>query len=71
VLASQVKRSNAEEYVEKLKKNGIEDARININNGTLRVICGQYDEQAQAYSQLNKMIQEDEFAEAWVLKIKD
>ena len=71
VLASQVKRSNAEEYVEKLKKIGIEDARINIDNGTLRVICGQYDEQAQAYSQLNKMIQEDEFAEAWVLKIKD
>ena len=71
VLASQVKRSNAEEYVNKLKQRGISDARICVNNGTLRVVCGAYDNQSQAYSHLNKMSVEDEFAEAWVYKIKD
>ena len=71
VLASQVKRSNAEEYVEQLKKRGYDDARIYVNNGVLRVVCGDYENQTQAYSHLNKMSVEDEFAEAWVYKIKD
>ena len=71
VLASQVKRSNAEEYVEQLKKRGIADARINVNNGVLRVVCGEYTNQSQAYNHLNKMSVEDEFAEAWVYQIKN
>jgi cell division septation protein DedD len=70
VLASQVKRSNAEEYVEQLKKRGYDDARIYVNNGVLRVICGDYENQTQAYNQLNKMAVDDEFAEAWVYKVK-
>lgn len=71
VLASQVKRSNAEEFVEQLKKRGFTDARINIDNGTLRVVCGSYDNQAEAYSHLNKIATDIEFADAWVYKIKD
>lgn len=70
VLASQVKRSNAEEYVEQLKRRGIADARIYMKNNILRVVCGQFDNQAQAYQQLNKMAIDDEFAEAWVYKQK-
>ena len=70
VLASQVKRSNAEDYVEHLKKRGIDDARIYVNNGVLRVVCGEYENQSQAYNHLNKMCVEDEFAEAWVYKMK-
>lgn len=70
VLASQVKRSNAEEYVEQLKKRGFDDARIYTNNGVLRVVCGRYENESQAYSHLNKMSVNDEFAEAWVYKIK-
>ena len=71
VLASQVKRSNAEEYVGQLKKRGISDARISVDNGTLRVVCGGYDNQQEAYSHLNKIASDIEFADAWVYKMKD
>ena len=70
VLASQVKRSNAEDFVEQLKKRGFTDARINIDNGTLRVICGGYDNQSEAYNHLNKFTSNFEFADAWVYKMK-
>jgi len=70
VLASQVKRNNAEEFVKQVKKRGITDARINIDNGTLRVICGGYDNQSDAYSHLNKIAADIKFADAWVYKIK-
>ena len=70
VLASQVKRSNAEEFVSQLKKRGITDARIYVENNTLRVICGGYNNQADAYSHLNKIASDIEFADAWVYKMK-
>ncbi|MBR2113220.1 MAG: SPOR domain-containing protein [Prevotella sp.] len=70
VLASQVKRNNAEDFIEQVKKRGITDARINIDNGTLRVICGGYDNQSDAYNHLNKIASDIEFADAWVYKIK-
>ena len=70
VLASQVKRENAEIFVEQLKKRGISDARINVDNGTLRVICGSYDNQSEAYIRLNKIASDIEFADAWVYKLK-
>jgi cell division septation protein DedD len=71
VLASQVKRSNAEEFVSQLKKRGITDARIFVENNTLRVICGGYDNQSDAYQHLNKIATDIEFADAWVYKIKN
>ena len=70
VLASQVKRNNAETFIEQVKKRGITDARINIDNGTLRVICGGYENQEDAYNHLNKIASDIEFADAWVYKIK-
>ena len=70
VLASQVKRSNAEEFVERLKKRGFTDARINVDNGTLRVICGRYANESQAYQRLNKISVNEEFFDAWVYKLK-
>ena len=70
VLASQVKRSNAEEFVERLKKRGFTDARINVDNGTLRVICGRYTNESQAYQRLNKISVNEEFFDAWVYKLK-
>ena len=71
VLASQVKRSNAEVFVEKLKQRGIADARIYVSNDVLRVVCGEYENQQEAYSHLNKIASDIEFADAWVYKIKD
>ena len=70
VLASQVKRSNAEDYVNQLKQRGIADARIYEHKNVVRVICGNYANETEAYRKLNKMSTEDEFAEAWVYKMK-
>jgi len=68
VLASQVKLSNAEYYVEQLKKRGIKDAEVYIHHNIVRVVCGAYKTEAEAYRHLNKLSNDDEFAEAWVYK---
>ena len=68
VLASQVKLSNAESYVEQLKKRGIKDAEVYIHRNTVRVVCGSYKTESEAYRHLNKMNNDEEFAEAWVYK---
>ena len=71
VLASQVKQSNAEYYVEQLKKQGYEEASVYIHNKVVRVIYGAYATEAEAYQQLNKMNSKEEFSEAWVYKLKE
>lgn len=70
VLASQVKKSNAEDYVEQLHKRGYTEAEVYVHNNTVRVIFGAYDTEAEAYRQLNRMHDKDEFAEAWVYQKK-
>lgn len=68
VVASQVKKSNAELFVEKLHQQGYKDATVYIHNNIVRVICGEYATEAEAYAQLNKMNVHEEFYEAWVYK---
>ena len=68
VLASQVKLSNAEQYVEQLKSRGMQDAEVYIHNHIVRVIYGSYESESEAYRHLNKLNKHDEFAEAWVYK---
>ncbi len=68
VVASQVKKSNAEIFVEQLHKQGYKDASIFIHNDIVRVICGEFATEAEAYRQLNKMNVHEEFYEAWVYK---
>jgi hypothetical protein len=34
------------------------------------VVCGEYNDQAQAYNRLNEMSVDEEFADAWVYKLK-
>ena len=69
VLASQVKRNNAEYYVEQLRKQGISDAEVYVHNHIVRVTCGSFETEGEAYRQLNKMNNKSaEFAEAWVYK---
>ena len=68
VLASHVKLGNAENYVEQLKKRGIKDAEVYIHRNTVRVVCGSYKTESEAYRHLNKMNNDEEFAEAWVYK---
>ena len=68
VLASQVKLSNAEQYVQQLKSRGMKDAEVYIHNHIVRVIYGSYESESEAYHHLNKLNNNDEFAEAWVYK---
>ena len=67
VLASQVKKSNAEYYVEQLKKEGY-DAEVYIHNNIVRVVMGAYETEEEAHRQLNKVNTKEEFYEAWVYK---
>ena len=70
VVASQVKQRNAEEFVERLHHDGYTNAKICVHQNTIRVFCGEYDTEAEAYRQLNKMNKQERFAEAWVYKLK-
>lgn len=70
VVASQVKKSNAEAYVEHLHKQGYSEAEVFVHNDIVRVICGTFNTESEAYSRLNKLNDKEEFAEAWVYKKK-
>lgn len=69
VLASQVTERNAMEFVNKLQERGI-DARIYVHNSTRRVVCGNYETEAEAYEALQDIHREEGLAEAWVYKLK-
>lgn len=70
VLASQVKRSNAEEFVRMLKARGFKDTEIYINNNVVRVVYGHFKSESAAYIELHNLRFEDDFEEAWVYKRK-
>ena len=68
VVASQVKLSNAENYVEKLHKRGYDNAKVFIHNNVVRVTCGEFDTESEAYRHLNRLNSKEEFYDAWVYK---
>jgi len=70
VLASQVKKSNAEYFVQKLQQDGFADAKVLVTNKIVRVVCGEFSSEAEAYRQLNQVSTKPGFEEAWVLKYK-
>lgn len=70
VLASQVKKSNAELFVGKMRDRGFKDTEINIHNGVVRVVYGHFKSQNDAYIELHKLRFEEDFDEAWVYKRK-
>ena len=49
-------------------EQGYKDARIYECKGVIRVVCGRFDTEAEAYRQVNKMNTKEEFYEAWVYK---
>jgi cell division septation protein DedD len=67
VLASHVRKDNAETYVEKLKKQGY-NAEIYVHRNVVRVVYGSYKTEAEAYKQLNRLTDKEEFFDAWVYK---
>ena len=70
VLASQVKRSNAEEFVRMLQARGFKDTEIYINNNVVRVVYGHFKSENAAYIELHNLRFEEDFEEAWVYKRK-
>lgn len=72
VLASHVVQSNAEAFVEVLRKKGYNDTRINIHNETRRVVFGHYASLDEAHEALKELrATTPDFNEAWVYEIKD
>jgi hypothetical protein len=70
VVASQVRKSNAEDFVEQLHRQGYPEARIYIYNNVIRVLCGEYETEAEANSKKHRLNQKPGFEEAWVYKKK-
>jgi septal ring-binding cell division protein DamX len=71
VLASQVSQKNAETFAAQLRKHGLSDARVFINNNIRRVVCGSFSTEAAAYRSLPKVHQTEGCAEAWVYRVKN
>ena len=72
VLASQVTKKNAEAFVEHLKKNGHESARMIKTGKTIRVVYSSYASENEAYNALRPLRQNDsDFADGWVMKINN
>ena len=70
VLASQVKKTNAELYVEQLHKKGYMEAAVYIHKGIVRVVYGNFQTEEDAYRQLSSLTHKKDFEEAWVYKKK-
>ncbi len=70
VLASQVKKSNAEHFVEQLHKDGHKDAQIYIHKNIVRVVCGSYSTEREAYQALQAFTRIDGLEDAWVFKMQ-
>ena len=70
ILASQVKKSNAESFVATLLKEGYEDAKVMVDCNTVRVSCGSFATEAEAYEQLKTIKSNPKLREAWVFKKK-
>ena len=71
VLASQVSEPNANEFVGKLRQQGLSDARVYLNNNIRRVICGKYSSSDEAHLAVNKIHQMAGLADAWVYQVKE
>jgi cell division septation protein DedD len=71
VLASQVTKQNAEDFISRLAKRGYVGAEIYVHNNITRVVYGHFDNQADAYKRLQKVSKEKELEEAWVYKYNE
>ena len=71
VLASQVSRANADDFVERLKKAGYSHARVCEHHPIRRVVYGYYESQTEAVKELRNVRGNKFFEEAWVMEIKE
>lgn len=70
VLASQVKRSNAEQFTRMLQEKGFKDTEVYVYKNVVRVVYGHFKSESDAYIELHNLRFEENFEEAWVYKRK-
>ena len=72
VLASKVTETNAQSFVDKLKRKGLNDAKVlKENNKSTKVIYGHYTTQNEAFNSLNNLRDTEEFFDAWVYQVNE
>ena len=71
VLASHVNKQNAEIFISNLAERGYKGAEIYVHNNIARIVYGHYENQADAYTQLQKIAKEKDLAESWVYKYNE
>ena len=71
VLASSIARKGAETYIEQLRGRGYQHARISIEKKMIRVIYDSFQTEEEAYKALNELRKDKNFAEAWVMELKE
>ena len=71
VLASRITKKNAEAYTKSLKNKGLENAEMIAKGGHVKVICGRYESEKEAYKAMNKLNNNPDFADCWVTKIQE
>ena len=69
VLASYVSMRNANDFIERLGKQGYDQAEIFERHNIRRVIYGHYPSEEAAHDDLRRFHRHSETAEAWVLKL--
>ncbi len=69
VLASYVSIRNANSFIERLQKQGYDQAEIFERNNIRRVIYGHYASENDAYNDLRRFHRQSETSEAWVMSL--
>jgi cell division septation protein DedD len=70
VLASAVTEKNADEFIERLKKNGYKEAKKYKKGSMLRVIYSGFASEGEARTQLKKLRSYEAFEQAWIYEMK-
>ncbi|MCM1108472.1 MAG: SPOR domain-containing protein [Clostridium sp.] len=70
VVVSSISEKNAHQYVENLKKRGIEGARVYVKGKMVRVIFNGFETESAAYAKMNNLKHNyTDFETAWVLNL--
>lgn len=69
VMASHVTESNARAFVARLRKHGLEDARVYEGAESMKVLCGCFSSQKEAYERMKIINATTAFKESWVIEI--
>lgn len=71
VMASHFSKANGEAFLEAIHKEGFTAARIVEVGNNRKILYGEYDSEAAAYEELNKLHANKFFKQAWVTKVND